>query len=137
MTKKLPRGLRNNNPGNIRVSKDNWLGKIPADKKKDKDFEEFSSMAHGYRALIKNLQNYHLIHKLNTVEQFINRWAPPVENNTKGYIDRVCKDLKVQPSFEVDVFSKKIMCKLAASISSIENGVPAVIADIEAGFDIL
>ena len=54
-----PRGLRNNNPGNIRNSDaTDWQGEIPASKKQDNSFEEFEDMAHGYRALIKLLQNY-------------------------------------------------------------------------------
>ena len=91
--KKSPRGLRNNNPGNIRNSDaTDWQGEVPANKKKDNSFEEFEDMAHGYRALIKLLQNYRRKYGCQTIADFISRWAPRTENNTSGYISRVCKE---------------------------------------------
>ena len=47
---KLPRGLRNNNPGNIRLGSNRWVGEIRPSQ--DKEFCQFRSMKHGYRALI-------------------------------------------------------------------------------------
>ena len=38
--KSLPRGLRNNNPGNIRITKDKWQGL--REKQTDKDFFQFT-----------------------------------------------------------------------------------------------
>ena len=59
-----PRGLRNNNPGNIRNSDaTDWKGEVKPSQKKDNAFEEFGTMAHGYRALIKLLQNYRQYHR--------------------------------------------------------------------------
>ena len=90
-----PRGIRNNNPGNIRNSDaTDWKGEIAAGAKKDDAFEEFKDMAHGYRALIRLLQNYRRKHGLQTVADFINRWAPRTENNTSGYITRVCREMQ-------------------------------------------
>ena len=58
-TEKLPRGLRNNNPGNIRNNDSiNWQGEVAATSKKDFTFEEFKDRASGYRALLKLLRNY-------------------------------------------------------------------------------
>lgn len=51
--KSLPRGLRNNNPGNIRTTKDKWQGL--REKQTDKDFFQFTEMKWGYRALIRTL----------------------------------------------------------------------------------
>ena len=48
------RGIRNNNPGNIRVSKDQWEG-MTGD---DGAFVIFDSPESGVRALAKNLQSY-------------------------------------------------------------------------------
>ena len=56
MKQTLPRGLRNNNPGNIRRSKDNWQGLAP--EQTDPDFFQFTAPEWGYRALIKTLQTY-------------------------------------------------------------------------------
>ena len=75
-----PRGIRNNNPGNIRNSDaTDWKGEVPATAKRDNTFEEFTDMAHGYRALIKLLQNYRHKHRCQTIADFISRWAPRSE----------------------------------------------------------
>ena len=133
-----PRGIRNCNPGNIRNSDaTDWKGEVPAGAKKDKSVEEFKDMAHGYRALIKLLRNYRRKHGCKTIADFISRWAPRPENNTSGYIPRVCRELHVPATFVPDVADKGTMCALAAAISQVENGIPAVMADVEAGWDLL
>lgn len=133
-----PRGIRNNNPGNIRNSDvTGWKGEVTADAKKDNAFEEFKDMAHGYRALIKLLQNYRRKHGCQTIADFIGRWAPRTENNTSGYIASVCREMQVPTTFVPDVDDKGTMCALAAAISQMENGIPAVRADVEAGWELL
>lgn len=128
-----PRGIRNCNPGNIRITKDKWQGLRPV--QEDKEFFQFTEMKWGYRALIRTLQNYRRRHGCQTIADFINRWAPPKENNTGGYISRVCKEMQVPNSFVPDVEDKATMCAFAAAISQVENGVPAVMSDIEAGWE--
>lgn len=136
-TIKKPRGLRNNNPGNIRVSSSKWAGEIPADMKKDDVFEEFESIDYGYRALIKLLQNYRTKYGCTSVSEMISRFAPENENNTSGYITRVCREMQVPTSYVPDINDKGTMCALAAAISQIENGVPAVMDDVEKGWNLL
>lgn len=130
-----PRGLRNCNPGNIRITKDKWQGLRP--QQTDKSFFQFTEMKWGYRALIITLQNYHRRHGCRTITDYINRWAPPSENNTGGYISRVCKEMEVPNSYVPNVDDKATMCAFAAAISQVENGVPAVMADIEAGWNLI
>lgn len=129
------RGLRNNNPGNIRNSSTVWLGEIIPSK--DKSFKQFKSMAYGYRALIKLLQNYRKLHNLKTVAELINRWAPSNENNTSAYITRVCKEMQVPSTHVPDVEDEATMCAMAAAISQVENGVPAVMDDAKKGWNLL
>lgn len=130
------RGLRNNNPGNIRLSATTrWQGEVKPSR--DKSFCQFKSMAYGYRALIKLLQNYRKLNGCRTISDFINRWAPPVENNTSGYISRVCREMHVPDSYVPDVNDQYTMCAFAAAISQVENGVPAEMEDVEAGWDLL
>lgn len=126
------RGLRNNNPGNIRLSRTVWQGEIRPSR--DRSFCQFRTMAYGYRALIKLLQNYRRNNGCRTIADFINRWAPPVENNTSGYISRVCREMQVPNTYVND---RVTMCAFAAAISQVENGVPAVTADVEAGWELL
>jgi ribosomal protein S17E len=132
---KVSRGLRNNNPGNIRNSKTVWQGEIIPSK--DNSFKQFKSMAYGYRALIKLLQNYRKLYDLKTVAELINRWAPSNENNTAGYITRVCKEMQVPSTHVPDINDKATMCAMAAAISQVENGVPAVMEDVRKGWELL
>ncbi len=131
----IPRGLRNNNPGNIRITKDKWKGLRPV--QEDKEFFQFSDMKWGYRALIRTLQNYRRRHGCQTIADFIRRWAPSTENNTSGYISRVCKEMQVPTTYVPDVEDKTTMCAFAAAISQVENGVPAVMSDVESGWEVL
>ena len=131
----MSRGLRNNNFGNIRITKDKWQGL--REEQTDPEFFQFKSPKWGYRALIRTLQNYRLKWGCKTISDFINRWAPPVENNTSGYISRVCKEMQVPNSYVPDINDKATMCAFAAAISQVENGVPAVMADVEKGWELL
>lgn len=131
----MTRGLRNNNPGNLRLSKDKWQGLRAV--QTDKEFFQFETMAHGYRALIRTLQNYRKLHKCQTIADFISRYAPKIENNTAGYIQRVCREMQVPTTYVPDVNDKAAMCNFAAAISQVENGVSAVMADIYSGWELL
>lgn len=84
MAEKVTRGIRNNNPGNVRLSATRWKGQIRPGS--DKEFCVFSSMEYGIRALIVTLRTYVVNHKVNTVRKMISRWAPPNENYTETYI---------------------------------------------------
>ena len=128
----MSRGLRNNNPGNIRNSSTVWIGEVTPSK--DKSFKQFKSMAYGYRAAIKLLQNYRKLHNCQTVSDFIKRWAPPSENNTSGYISRVCSEMQVPNTYIPDIEDKNTMCAFAAAISLVENGVPTIMEDVCAGW---
>lgn len=131
----MTRGLRNNNPGNLRLSKDKLQGLRAV--QTDKEFFQFETMAHGYRALIRTLQNYRKLHKCQTIADFISRYAPKIENNTAGYIQRVCREMQVPTTYVPDVNDKATMCNFAAAISQVENGVSAVMADIYSGWELL
>ena len=120
---------------NIRITKDKWQGLRPT--QTDSEFFQFTEMKWGYRALIRTLQNYRRKQGCKTIADFISRWAPRTENNTSGYITRVCREMQVPTSFVPDVDDKGTMCALAAAISQVENGIPAVMADVEAGWELL
>jgi hypothetical protein len=111
-----------------------WQGEVRAATKRDGAFEEFEDMAHGYRALMKLLYNYRTRHGCRTIADFINRWAPSCENNTQGYIRRVCRDMGVTADHIPDVGDRATMIAMASAISQVENGIPAVAADVEAGW---
>lgn len=131
----LPRGLRNNNPGNIRLGRTVWNGEVRPSQ--DKEFCQFSSMSYGYRALMKLIQNYRRKHGCQTIAEMIRRWAPPSENNTSAYIVDVCKDMQVPTTYEPDIEDRETMCALAAAISRHENGIEANIDDVSSGWLLL
>ena len=132
---KTPRGIRNCNPGNIRLTTDKWLGLRPM--QTDKEFFQFTEMKWGYRALIRTLQNYRRIHGCYTITDFITRWAPSGENNTLAYIKSVCFQLGVPSVYVPDVDDRDTMCALAAAISKHENGVDANMKEVQDGWDLL
>lgn len=98
----VPRGIRNNNPLNIRIG-NKWKGlKTP---NTDGAFDQFLSVQWGYRAAFIILRNYIRKHKCDTVAKIINRFAPSNENNTEAYIKHVCRitgferDTKLFPTY--------------------------------------
>ena len=130
-----PRGIRNNNPGNIRITKDKWQGLREV--QEDKEFFQFKAMKWGYRAMIRTLQNYRKRHGCETIADFIRRWAPPSENNTVTYIRFVCEKMGVPSVFVPNVESKPAMCMFAYAISFFENGVEPQMEEISEGWDLL
>ncbi len=131
----MSRGLRNNNPGNIRKSATVWQGEmIPSI---DAAFKQFESMPYGYRAMIKLLQNYSKVNKCRTIRTMVSRWAPPSENDTQSYIATVRTLTGMDVDRTVNVDDKATMCSLAAAMSQVENGKRAVMADVEAGWELL
>lgn len=82
------RGIRNNNPFNIRKSNNSWKGKIRISS--DKDFEQFTNIWYGLRAGFLLLRNGYLNKGYNTPVEILYRYAPPQENSTEKYIDFVC-----------------------------------------------
>lgn len=81
----MTKGLRNNNPGNIRYDGTPWQGL--ANPPSDGEFCVFISPEYGIRALAKVLENYVTVDGVpSTVSAIISRWAPPSENNTGAYI---------------------------------------------------
>ena len=86
----MTRGLRNNNPLNIRrVAGTKWKGQ--AVEQKDKEFVQFASVEYGIRAAFCILDTYRRKYKAVCIEDIINRWAPPSENATSEYIRTVCR----------------------------------------------
>ncbi len=130
----MSRGLRNNNPGNIRQSKVRYKGEVRPSR--DPDFKEFSSMAYGYRAMFVLLDTYRSRYGLNTIRQMLNRYAPPTENFTEGYVRFVADYSGVMPDEVIDTRSEKDMIPIVSAMSKIENGVAANIADVERGWEL-
>lgn len=116
----MSRGVRNNNPGNIRASKDTkWQGQIGVD---DKGFVIFARPVDGLRALAVTLRTYRNKHGLSSVEKIISRWAPPNENDTAAYIASVAQRLRISATATLP-FTGDSYGRLVRAIVKHENGV--------------
>lgn len=119
---KTSRGILNNNWGNIRISANKWKGKI-SPQTQDSSFEVFQSAAFGLRALIVLLSNYYKNYNLKTIEQIINKYAPPSENATKNYISVVAKRVGLPLNTDLDLLNNNTnQRKIVEAIVRVENG---------------
>ena len=111
---------RNNNPGNIRDTSIPWQGAVGT----NAGFETFATPEHGVRATTKNLYTYNERDGLNTVGGIITKWAPPGENNTPAYIDKVSNDLGVGPNDDLGYLrdNDTTTKALVQSITEMEGG---------------
>lgn len=130
----LPRGLRNNNPLNIRKNSDVFQGEVVPSR--DTAFKQFKTMAHGYRAGFKILSNYYRIYKLTTIRKIISRWAPENENNTSAYVSLVSSYAGIGPD-DLISFDREQMIRVVAGMSKVENGREADMSDVIAGWNLL
>jgi hypothetical protein len=112
------RGIRNNNPGNIRKGQD-WQGEAKV--QDDASFEVFESPEYGIRAIAKIMLSYNK-RNINTVTNVIHTWAPPNENDTTAYINAVAKSIGCAPDAVLDMHDSTVMLKLVKAIITHENG---------------
>ncbi len=130
-----PRGIRNNNPGNIRHGA-NWQGLNPNSKEIDPYFCVFQTPVAGIRALAKVLINYKKIYGLNTVRQIISRYAPPNENQTTAYVQSVARQLGVLPDVVIDIEERGVLTVFIKAVIRMENGIqPYSDETIQKGID--
>ena len=123
-----PRGIRNNNPGNLRRNATAWQGLAPA--QSDSEFFQFVAPVWGIRALARTLRTYVHSHNLATVREIVNRWAPPVgrdsvgrsyTQNTDAYTRHVAAAVGVSPD-QALAFSAGQLEALVTAIIRHENG---------------
>lgn len=133
--KKQARGLRNNNPLNIRINDDLFRGEIRPSR--DKSFKQFETVTYGYRAGFKILRNYHTKYALNTIRKMISRWAPTNENHTENYIRVVAEKSGIPADEPIYPENREIMIRIVAAMSYVENGVEADMPDVIAGWNLL
>ena len=115
----MTRGLKNNNPGNIRIAHGTtWQGQ--AQVQTDPSFVVFAAPEWGIRAIVRIMRSYKRAN-IDTLDAAINRWAPPNENNSVAYVDAVCEDCQVNPYDHIDLDT--IMPQLVKAIIRHENGV--------------
>lgn len=124
-----PRGIRNNNPGNIDFNpRNNWQGQLGVEP--DGRFAVFDSPENGIRALGKLLLNYRGKDGMpgvgrpgiDTPLEFISRWAPASENNTLAYAQAIAKRLGVGVRDSIDISKLHVLREAVVGIIVHENG---------------
>lgn len=152
----MTRGLRNNNPANIRRGS-SWVGLCK--EQTDNSFCQFESMEYGIRAFFVLMRTYHYKYKLNTIEKILHRFAPLSENNTYAYIAFVekymyehqkkfylngveCKKIRFTDDWPVNVWfnkqqpsNKLILFTLA--VFKMETGKDFTFEDIDKAIELL
>jgi hypothetical protein len=122
MSKIKTRGVRNNNPGNIRISGDNPQGL--AEEQLDPSFFTFKDPVYGIRYIARILITYQNKHNLRTPREIILRYAPPGDNNpTDIYAANVAAAVGVSTDTPIDVKQYAVMRPLVEAIITQENGV--------------
>ncbi len=130
----MSRGLRNRNPGNIRLSQSRFKGEVSPST--DDEFKQFRGEAWGYRAIFVILNTYNNKYGLKTIRQMISRWAPPHENHTNVYISAISKMAMLDADTPIDTRQRVAMIPLVAAMSRVENGVDAAWSSVERGWEL-
>lgn len=113
-----PRGIRNNNPGNI-----NFAGQAGATKEGGPGgrFAVFGNAQAGLNALANQLDLYRR-RGIDTVSKIISNWAPVTDNNnTSAYIGAVSKRLGVGAGDRLNLTNPEVMSTLMDAIIRHEN----------------
>ena len=115
------RGIRNNNPLNIRHGKSQWVGMRKV--QTDKAFVQFTERVFGYRAAFVLLRNY-IGRGVNTIGKIIARWAPPGDgNNTQAYIEYVSITTGIGARRQLRWEDKNELVNIVRSMAQIESGI--------------
>ena len=129
--KQEPRGIRNNNPLNIRLSwRNKWKGQTPpspsptGEGRGEAAFCQFESMKWGIRAAFVLIHNYIHIYGLHTIQAVVTRWAPVVDrNDPDSYAARVRELMeKSSVNYRLDFSNGADMVRLVYAMAIVENG---------------
>lgn len=132
----LPRGLRNNNPLNIRISSTPWVGKV-ADNT-DGTFEQFTSMEYGLRAALVNIRTYIRRDHRDTIEDIISRWAPAADgNDVRNYIAIVSRKSCVPDRYHLSYNDKSRLSRIVWAMAFVECGQEISLASVERAWDMI
>lgn len=115
--KYFPRKPEFNNPLNIKDTGQNWEGEQGS----RNGFVVFKTPEDGIRAASKLFDTYANKHNIDTVKEFISRYAPPSENDTEAYIKTVSSALGVSPDTEIDFTNPSIKARAIKAMIDVES----------------
>jgi len=110
-------GQRINNPFNIRQANQDFLGETG----EESGFVSFESSPFGVRAADKVLTTYGRDYGINTIRGLINRFAPPSENDTRGYVNYISGQLGMDPDAEIDLSDPDLRSRILSPMAMLES----------------
>ena len=118
----MTRGIRNNNPLNIRHSSSKWQGM--ARRQSDRAFVQFTNRKYGYRAAFVLIRSYIGLHHANTIGKIIARWAPSSDgNNTQAYIQFVSQTSGIPADEPLRFSDQQKMVSIVRSMAQMESAI--------------
>ena len=117
----VARGIRNDNPLNIRHGKSQWVGM--REKQTDKQFVQFTERVYGYRAAFVLLRGY-IGKGKDTIGKIMAKWAPSSDgNNTQSYINYVSSTTGINASHALRWEDKDDLVEIVRSMAHMESGI--------------
>lgn len=130
----IPRGIRNNNPLNIRKGS-NWIGL--SKHQTDPAFCQFDSMTYGLRAGLIIIRTYMHKYNLHSIHAIVSRWAPPSENDTNAYVKSVSSMMKMHALQTFEFSDRGRIVTLVSAMCKVETGISIDSKLIESAYDLL
>jgi len=130
-----PRGIRNNNPGNIKIADGNkWKGKIPRAENTDGTFEQFTEYRYGIRAMIL-LLIFYMQNGYDNLDKIIKRYTSGDSAAVQAqYIAYVSSAAGISPTKYLQP-TKGTLRDLVIAMTHFENNADAVTnAQFDAGY---
>ena len=132
----LPRGLRNNNPLNIRISSLQWRGKIAENT--DGAFEQFISLEYGLRAGLVNIRTYIKRDRLDSISVIIPRWAPALDgNDVRAYVRLVSNKSGVPATRRLSYNDRFELCRIVWAMAWVECGQEISFSAVEKAWELI
>lgn len=127
----LPRGIRNNNPLNIKIGND-WQGERS---NTDGVFEEFITMQYGLRAAFIILRKYITKYERNTIRKIVHSWSPDGSSIESIYMSSVSKWSAIALDDTIRYDDRVTMCKIVQGMAKVETGRTIGLNIIEEAYD--
>lgn len=134
------RGIRNNNPGNIRVGSA-WKGRAASgdmapEQAAEKAFVVFRAPWWGIRAMAIILRTYHR-NGFDTISKIVKRWAPKDDNNpVSAYTKFVSEKSGIGPYNKLNINNVHQYAAVIAAMCEFECGEPIDGENIVVGLDL-
>jgi hypothetical protein len=127
----VPRNVRLNNPGNVDRTSIVWQGMSAT--QDDPRFITFVAPQWGFRCMARILKGDYREGAV-TVHELINRWAPPIENDTGAYVADVAHRLGVGMDDTLSLDGH--LLPLLKAIAVHEGGCPWPDSTLQLGIDL-